>query len=112
MSRINLSVSVLSIGISISTKLLDADVGRKDERHAIGIDQFKIRTAGGGDYSPQHASLSPHLTVTDHNLGELWLAIVECFLALYHNLNILISRCKGAKLFLGARYGFHRILTL
>ena len=40
MSRINLSVSVLSIGISISTKLLDADVGRKDERHAIGIDQF------------------------------------------------------------------------
>lgn len=52
------------------------------------------------------------LTVTDYNLGELCLAVVECFLALYHNLNILISRCKGAKLFLGARYGFHRILTL
>ena len=37
--------------------------------------------------------------------------IVVCFLALYHNLNILKSRCKIAKLFLGAQYGFHRILT-
>ena len=40
MSRINLSVSVLSIGISISTKLLDAGVSRKDKHHAVGIDQF------------------------------------------------------------------------
>ena len=42
------------------------------------------------------------LIVADYNLGELWLAVVECFHALYHNLNILKSRCKGAKLFLGA----------
>ena len=37
--------------------------------------------------------------------------IVVCFLALYHNLNILKSRCKGAKLSLCTQDGFHRMLT-
>ena len=39
--------------------------------------------------------------------GPILQVVHNVDLALYHNLNILISRCKGAKLFLGAQYGFH-----